>query len=735
MAAPLPDLAEANSSPRSHQPFLGVARPALSTSLAPARAMLGRAGQSGAYVLAASRFRTSRQVWAGLPASVRRPLATTVAAAGGALACALPVLLVALAAPSAAVAQIGLVLIAVVAVVAFLGGWLVGTAGLLSSALAVDALAVGGSGLLDLPWSGADAIGLLTTVGAGAAVTWLLERVRRQGERDRHAATAARAAANALTNLETIAANSARGDESDRDRLIDALLSAMVRVNRAHAGALFLVSEQGELTRAAAYGLDHAADDRPSGFAVGEGFLGRVALERRTLSVPDVREDFLLARGRLAAAGIRSVLATPIVADDRLLGVVHLDLLVPHRFTATEVARLEALANRAAALLERGRVAENRRLLLEQVRADLRRLRMVISAMPEAVILASPDDGRIIASNTAAETLFGPLSVDGEVSQEAPSLWWPDGQPAAAEETPVGQAFLTGAVASGVELVARRPDGIAVPVLASAAPLRESDGSVSAVVGVFQDVGPFKEATRLQDEFVSVISHDLRAPLTPIRGFIQLVARDLEREGGHELQAKRLRSLDPHIDRMCRLVGDLLDVSRARAGRLEIQREPTELVALCREVIEVRRPSSPDHVLDLVVGSVGDGLVGDLDPLRMHQVIDNLVSNAIKYSPEGGRVTLTVGRSGTGDAAEAVITVADEGPGIPKASREHVFSAFYRAPEAAGGQTPGLGLGLFICHELVTAHGGTIHAGTTPTGGALLTVRLPLVTGAASRAA
>jgi signal transduction histidine kinase len=674
-----------------------------------------------------------RAWWECVDAPVRRrfhpgnrlydALLLTVPALLAALGASILSALLAAAIPGLPVAQIGVVLVAVVAVAAYLGGWVVGGAALAAGTLALDLSVVGGRGLVDLPWPMAQAMGLTTTVGAGVAVIWLGERVRRQGGQDRIDATAARVAASALMNIETAATTVASGDPADRDRLLDALLTAMVRVNRAHAGALFLAGPDGRLVRTAAYGVDHAADDHPTAITPGEGVLGLVAQERRTRFVADLRADPQLAAGHLAAAGIRSILATPIIASDgRLLGVAHIALLVPHRFTPAEAARVEALAGRAASLLETGLAASRRHLLLTQTRADLRRLQMVITAMPEAVVLAAPDDGRIIASNAAAEALFGDFT-DGDPGHPAlDGLRWPDGAPADPDDLPMGRALADGEIATGVELVARGAGGRDVPLLASAAPIREPNGVISAVVGVFQDIGPFKDATRLQDEFVSVVSHDLRAPLTPIRGFVQLVARDLAREGGHDVHVDRLRSLDAQIDRMTRLVDDLLDVSRLRAGRLQIERCPTDLLALCRAALDARRPNAPDH--DLVLDASLDELPGNLDPDRVLQVVDNLVSNAIKYSPDGG--TVTVALAADRDRQCATLSVADDGPGIPVTSREQVFGAFYRTAEAAASRTAGLGLGLFICHELVTAHGGTIEVGTAPSGGALFTVHLPL---------
>jgi signal transduction histidine kinase len=247
---------------------------------------------------------------------------------------------------------------------------------------------------------------------------------------------------------------------------------------------------------------------------------------------------------------------------------------------------------------------------------------------------------------------------------------------------------------------------------------------VVAVVAVFRDIAGLKEASRLKDEFVSVVSHELRSPLTPIRGFVQLVAKDLAREGGHEPQVGRLNSIAGHVDRMTRLVDDLLDVSRLKSGSLEIRRRKTDLTELCADVVRDRASTTSTH--RILIENEVPGVVGDWDADRLYQVVDNLVGNSIKYTPAGGTITVSAGLDVA--AGVAVVQVADNGPGIAAAAREKIFSAFYRTPEAAASRIAGLGLGLYISHELVAAHDGTIGVSEAEGGGATFTIRLPLIT-------
>lgn len=623
-----------------------------------------------------------------------------------------PALLLAVLAPSLPVTTPGVVLLLAVALSSYLADWVGGITALALSSIMLDMLFVGDRSRFNVPGETEEILGFSVTIVCGAVLIWLIERVKGQSVRDRRAAVAARSAATALVSLETVAASTAPGDVAGRQQLFDAIVRALTGIYRAHAGALYLTSRgDRDFTVASSYGFSVEGHD--------SGAIAHLTVQgRRPVVIDDIAHDPRFAD--LPAPGaVRSVLAAPVYgADDRLLGVVMIGLLVRHQFSATEVAKIGALARQVATVIETANAVDARETLLRRAQDEQRRLELVIAAMPEAVVLAAPPDGRIIAANDAALDLFGPLA-DVDLRER---LRRPDGEVCDIDDTPFLTALRTGHVEVGIELLAVHPKGDKIPVLVSAAPVREPDGSIAAVVAVFRDIGALKQASRIKDEFVSVVSHELRSPLTPIRGFVQLVAKDLDREGGHESHVLRLRSIAGHVDRMTRLVDDLLDVSRLKAGSLDIRRGPTDLVAITRDVVQVRASAAAGHRLRLEATT--PSIVGDWDDDRLHQVIDNLVNNAIKYSPPGGLVTVSLSvDSATG---EAKLAVADEGPGIPAEDRERVFGAFYRTRSAASSHVSGLGLGLYICHELVVAHGGTIETGAAPSGGAVFTVRLPL---------
>jgi len=646
----------------------------------------------------------------------------------GILAVLVPSIVLAFMGPSIPVTTPGIVLLLAVACSTYLADWVGGATSLLLSAFMLDLLFIGSRSDLGAPRTREEAIGFSITLVCGVALIWLIQRMKLESLVDRRAAVAARAAANALASVEAAAASHASGNVTTRIALNHSLLRAMVSINRAHIGVLFLNNpESGELEPVATYGLDGILDPVTSPADVGSAFIAQIALERRARTVSDLSTNRRMSRSLLERANVHAIMGVPLIdASENLLGVAIVGLFVPHRFTPTEIARVDALAARAAAVLQAAVGIDQRETALHSATEAKHWLELVIAAMPEAVVLAMPPDGRVVAENQAAVALLGHLTgpdFGGDISTR---IALPDGDPVDDETNPIKQAFRTGEVVTGVEMLASSASGIQVPMLVSAAPVREGDGPVVAVVAVFRDIAGLKEASRLKDEFVSVVSHELRSPLTPIRGFVQLVARDLAREGGHDPQVGRLNSIAGHVDRMTRLVDDLLDVSRLKSGSLEIRTAPTDLADLCADVVRDRSSTTTSHEFSFEPSD--QTIVGEWDADRLYQVIDNLVGNAIKYTPAGGSITVSSGFDPA--TGSALVTVSDEGPGIAAADRARVFSAFYRTPEAAASRIAGLGLGLYICHELVVAHGGSIEIGDADGGGAAFKISLPLISAA-----
>jgi signal transduction histidine kinase len=238
-------------------------------------------------------------------------------------------------------------------------------------------------------------------------------------------------------------------------------------------------------------------------------------------------------------------------------------------------------------------------------------------------------------------------------------------------------------------------------------------------VWTLREVTADRELDRMRDAFVATVSHELRTPLTSISGFLEM----LEDEE-HVLGDAGRRYLDVirrSTERLHALVEDLLLVAQIEARRVELTLAPVDLAELAARAAEAARPSAREKQVDLVVRADSPpAVLGDAN--RLTQVLDNLVSNAVKFTPEGGSVTITVGTNGGGVAK---LVVADTGIGVPEEEQKQVFSRFFRASTATRRAIPGTGLGLAICHALVEQHGGSIEFSSREGEGTEVVVTLP----------
>jgi len=229
-----------------------------------------------------------------------------------------------------------------------------------------------------------------------------------------------------------------------------------------------------------------------------------------------------------------------------------------------------------------------------------------------------------------------------------------------------------------------------------------------------------RELDRLKDEFLSLVSHELRTPLTSIRGYLDLV---LDGEAG-ELNPEQRRFLDAverNSGRLLRLVGDLLFVAQADAGRLSLERGSVDLSELAAHCVEEAAPAATEKSVSLVLlAEPVPSLVGDRG--RLAQVLDNLVSNALKFTPEGGSVQVRTRAGGN----QVVLEVEDSGIGIPVADQPRLFERFFRSAVAEDQAIPGTGLGLAIVKAIVEAHSGEISISSREGVGTTFRVELPL---------
>jgi signal transduction histidine kinase len=229
-----------------------------------------------------------------------------------------------------------------------------------------------------------------------------------------------------------------------------------------------------------------------------------------------------------------------------------------------------------------------------------------------------------------------------------------------------------------------------------------------------------RELDRLKDDFVASVSHELRTPLTSIRGYLELV---LDGEAGalRDEQREFLSIVDRNADRLLHVVGDLLFVAQVEAGRIALEAGPTDVEEVVRQAADAARPAATDKGIELELDLDG---IGELtaDRARLAQVLDNLISNAVKFTPAGGRVAVRSSRDGD----IAILEVSDTGMGISEEDQEKLFQRFFRADSATAQAIQGTGLGLAIVKAIVEAHDGAISVVSASGKGTTFRVELPI---------
>jgi signal transduction histidine kinase len=253
------------------------------------------------------------------------------------------------------------------------------------------------------------------------------------------------------------------------------------------------------------------------------------------------------------------------------------------------------------------------------------------------------------------------------------------------------------------------------------APVHDGRGRLIGRLLVVRDITGEREAERAKQDFFALVSHELRTPLTAILGYVELLLSDDASAFSAE-HARHLEVIERNARRLVRLVGDLLFAAQVEGAPLLLEPAEVDLVALVRDAVELARCRADEAgvAVETELAPV-ERCVGDRD--RLAQVLDNLLSNALKFTSPGGRVVVRL----AGEGSNARIEVADTGVGIPPEDQPQLFDRFYRARNATSRSIPGLGLGLTIVRTIVEGHGGTVSVRSEPDAGATFTVLLPAV--------
>jgi PAS domain S-box-containing protein len=333
--------------------------------------------------------------------------------------------------------------------------------------------------------------------------------------------------------------------------------------------------------------------------------------------------------------------------------------------------------------------------------------------LPDGLVVADADR-RVVALNPAAERLLG-VSADAALGRDFREVlplsdsqgrdWWQCTDPYGGLRSRRRQPECQLTLAGGSEL------------LVTASYVRGPDRELTRLVVALRDTHARERLERSRANLVSTVAHELRSPLTSVKGFTATLLAKWDRFNDEQKKVM-LQTVNADADRVTRLITELLDVSRIDAGRLEMRKQVVDLPAAIRKAVDGHLAAGEEASrFDLQVhGELPEMWV---DPDKFQQVVGNLVENALRHGE--GVVTVTVGPGTVEGAPGAVVTVSDEGEGIPETVVSRVFTRFWRGGDRRGGT----GLGLYIVKGLVEAHGGTVSVGPGPAGGAEFRLVLP----------
>jgi signal transduction histidine kinase len=262
-----------------------------------------------------------------------------------------------------------------------------------------------------------------------------------------------------------------------------------------------------------------------------------------------------------------------------------------------------------------------------------------------------------------------------------------------------------------------RPGGIPLPVGITYAPLIAPGGALLNIIATARDITRFREAEEIKSTFISVISHELKTPVALIKGYVSTLRRE-DAVWDRSVVQDSLAVIEDEADRLTELIENLLDASRLQAGALKINLCDVKIDTLAERMAKRFRTQTDQH--KIVVDFPPDFPIVMADENRLEQVLSNLISNAIKYSTQGGEIRI----GGQMRPDQIVVCVSDQGPGIAPEDLPHVFDRFYRSSDAKR-NTKGAGLGLYLARAVIEAHGGRIWVDPRPGDGARICFSLP----------
>lgn len=436
---------------------------------------------------------------------------------------------------------------------------------------------------------------------------------------------------------------------------------------------------------------------------------------------------------------VGSVFNIPLTVENRIVGMLSLFDELIGTFDSDMLYFTAMVADYAAVALDNVRLRERENALWRQAELERSRLELIIRSMAEGLLITD-EHGVITSLNQSAHQLFAQAQITNKLDVPFDVAALVNEKPWLRHLAQIIEQALCGEIVTNREvIVGETGETVPLTLAISAAPLHNASGAFVrplGVVAVLNDVTSIKQVERLKDEFVSVVSHELRTPLTAIKGYTQHLIRRIERRlrKTREIQLEQglpladspenydlhnLQIVQSQTDHLERLVNDLLDLSQVQWGQLVLHYSGFHLADVLSECVHSVQMSSEQHTIFLNIEVEESDMVADRN--RVAQVIGNILDNAVKYSPQGGRITVRLQRQGN----EYLVTIADPGVGISPEHIDHIFERFYRVHNTKSRQYAGVGLGLYVSKAIIEGHGGHIEVSSDQNVGTTFYFTLP----------
>lgn len=441
---------------------------------------------------------------------------------------------------------------------------------------------------------------------------------------------------------------------------------------------------------------------------------------------PKITDEMLVAAARneeeLTIArqiGYTSVIIIPLVARGKTLGVVtFVTAESGRRYNERDLALVEEVGRRAGVALDNAR-------LYREVAQARDQLDIILQGVTDGIIVYDTHS-QIIYANEAAAQMTGYTSIQDMLQTPPPGIVAryeivdEQGLPFPHSRLTHIRVFAGEREAQAIIGYANRTSGQPKHwLLAKSRPVLGENGNMAMVITIIHDVTERMQIERRKDEFISMTSHELKTPVTSLKGFTNVLQRRLTKQGD-EQGLHYLARIDAQLNKLTKLISDLLDISRMQTGKLAFQVEAFDLDRLVHETVENVQAATTTHQI-LIEGRTDARVLGDKD--RIEQVFINLLTNAVKYSPRANKVLVRLSR----DQACCIVRIQDFGIGIDETHQQKIFERFYQVTDPEEKTYPGLGIGLYISSEIVERHQGRIEVQSRKGEGATFTVILPLL--------